>query len=98
MSPIPGFAALLHGSLPGSEETARQLRVLRVILFSALALTLLMAGAILVFIPTSYDSWLIVGAILLWELIVISLMQLGRVRVASLLLTLGLSINALATS
>jgi HD-GYP domain-containing protein (c-di-GMP phosphodiesterase class II) len=98
MSTSSVIATLLGGSLAGNEERARQLHVLRVILFSALALTLLMAAAVFVFIPTSSDSWIIVAAILIWELIVIFCMQRGRVRVASLLLTSGLCINALATS
>jgi HD-GYP domain-containing protein (c-di-GMP phosphodiesterase class II) len=90
--------ALVRVPPTAHEETARQARVLRVVVLSALALTLLMGIAVLLFISSPQESLFVVGALLLWELAVVVLMQRGWIRSASFLLTVGLCVNALACS
>lgn len=88
----------LAAARPDDEEMARKARVLRVVLFSALALTILMGGAVAFFVPGPFESLAIVAVLLIWELVVITFMLRGRIQLASLLLTTGLCVNALVTS
>lgn len=80
------------------EGTARRTRILQVILYSAIALTVLMLVAVLIFVPDPSNSLIIILAFFLWELAVLWTMRHGQVQTASLLLTLGLCLNALVTS
>lgn len=83
---------------PDDEVAARRARVLRIVLYSALGLTILMGLAVALFVPGPYESLVIVAIMVVWELVVITFMLRGRVQLASLLLTLGLCLNALVTS
>lgn len=89
---------LLRGPLILDEDLARKARILRAIIYSAFVLTLIMVVAVGVFIPDSIDSWIILIAVLAWEFIVIVTMLGGMIGAACILLTIGLMVNALATS
>jgi putative nucleotidyltransferase with HDIG domain len=92
------LAGLFSLPLLPDEERARQAHILRVIAFSAIALSLLMAVAVTFFMSDPLESLTEIGVLFVWELTIVFLVERGQVRLASLILTLGLVVIIFATS